>query len=210
MTRELDEKLCKKYPKIFVNRHSDMRTTAMCWGFECSDGWYWLIDRLCSNLQWNTDHNNRDYVIKNPKLRKWIPRLENWIRKIPGKYNIFRKRQWNPLVIFRGFLLGKIFDWRKSQEYIYIESSRYPQIVAVQVKEKYGGLRFYVERASREQYAVISFAEALSYHICESCGSTKNIGHTQGWITTLCEGCAVNSNSLWEKDSENNEEDEEK
>lgn len=208
MTRELDEQLCAKYPKIFVNRYGDMRTTAMCWGFECSDGWYWLIDRLCSNLQWNTDHNNRDYVIKNPKLRKLIPRLEQLIRKIPGKYNIQSKRQWNPLVVFRGFLLGKLHDWRKSLEYVYIEANRYPQVVASQVKEKYGGLRFYVEGASREQYAVISFAEALSDHICEKCGSTKNIGHTMGWITTLCEECGKEIPS-WIKDTENNEKDEE-
>lgn len=209
MTRELDEKLCEKYPKIFANRHGDMRTTAMCWGFSCGDGWYWLIDRLCSNLQWNTDHNNKSYVIKNPTLRKLIPFLYELIQKIPGKYNINRKRQQNPLVIFRGFLLGKIHDWRKSQEYIYIESGRCPQIVASQVKEKYGGLRFYVEGASSEQYAVISFAESLSYHICENCGSTKNIGHTQSWIITLCEDCAVDSSHIWIKDTDNKEEDEE-
>lgn len=202
MTRELDEQLCAKYPKIFVNRYGDMKTTAMCWGFECSDGWYWLIDRLCSNLQWNTDHNNKDYVIKNPKLRKLIPQLERLIHKIPGKYNIRKKRQWNPLVIFRGFLLGKLYDWRKSLEYVYIESNRYPQIVASQVKEKYGGLRFYVEGASREQYAVISFVETLSNYICERCGSTKNIGHTIGWITTLCEDCKDTTNYIWEKDDD--------
>jgi hypothetical protein len=38
MKQELDEQLCAKYPKIFVNRHADMKTTAMCWGFECGDG----------------------------------------------------------------------------------------------------------------------------------------------------------------------------
>ena len=29
MTTELDNKLCTKYPKIFADRHADMRTTAM-------------------------------------------------------------------------------------------------------------------------------------------------------------------------------------
>jgi len=140
MKKELDEKLCAKYPKIFANRHGDMRTTAMCWGFACGDGWYWLIDRLCSNLQWDTDNNNRN-----------------------GKY---------------------------------------PQVVASQVKEKFGGLSFYVESATPEQYAVISFAETLSNYTCEECGTTKNIGHTKGWIQTLCEDCAVDSKNPWEKDEE--------
>ena len=114
MRKELDEKLCAKYPKIFADRHGDMRTTAMCWGFECGDGWYWLIDSLCSNLQWNTDNNNKTNVIENKTLRKLIPFLEKLIRKIPGKYSLKRKKQINPLVIFRGFLLGKLFDWEKS------------------------------------------------------------------------------------------------
>jgi len=86
MRKELDEKLCAKYPKIFANRNGDKRKTLMCWGFSCGDGWYWLLDRLCSNLQWDTDKNNRD--------------------------------------------------------------EKYPQIVAMQVKEKFGGLRFYVESAT--------------------------------------------------------------
>jgi len=34
MKQELDELLCKKYPKIFKDRYADMQTTAMCWGFE--------------------------------------------------------------------------------------------------------------------------------------------------------------------------------
>lgn len=207
MRKELDEKLCAKYPKIFADRHGDMRTTAMCWGFECGDGWYWLIDSLCSNLQWNTDNNNKTNVIENKTLRKLIPFLEKLIRKIPGKYSLKRKKQINPLVIFRGFLLGKLFDWEKSLKLTTIETGKYPQVIASQVKEKYGGLRFYVGAASSVQHGVISFAESLSYHICEMCGSTKNIGHTTGWITTLCEDCGKN-NPYWKRDSDDTENEE--
>lgn len=57
MRHELDEKLCKDYPKIFANRNGDMTTTAMCWGFECGDGWYPLIDMLCREIQWHLDKN---------------------------------------------------------------------------------------------------------------------------------------------------------
>jgi hypothetical protein len=38
MREELDKKLVEKYPKIFAQRFDDMRTTAMCWGFDCDDG----------------------------------------------------------------------------------------------------------------------------------------------------------------------------
>ena len=59
MRQELDEKLCKDYPKIFANRFGDMRETALCWGFECGDGWYPLINLLCREIQWHIDHNAR-------------------------------------------------------------------------------------------------------------------------------------------------------
>lgn len=57
MSPELDKKLCDDYPKIFVNRHSSMGETAMCWGFSCGDGWYPLINKLCREIQWHLDKN---------------------------------------------------------------------------------------------------------------------------------------------------------
>lgn len=50
MNAELDEKLCKKYPSIFKDRHGDPKYTSMCWGFDCDDGWYNIIDDLCKKL----------------------------------------------------------------------------------------------------------------------------------------------------------------
>lgn len=65
----------------------------------------------------------------------------------------------------------------------------YPQIVAVQVKEKFGGLRFYVNGFTSDQYGVIKFAEHMSYKICEKCGSTDDVQQTKGWISSLCKKC---------------------
>lgn len=190
MTNELDKKLVKKYPKIFADRYGDMRNTAMCWGFECGDGWYNIIDLLCSDLQWNTDNNNKDYVIKNKFLRKFIPILLKLTEYIPK---------------FKHKLRNKISNWRSNLEFIYVESNRYPQVVATQVKEKFGGLRFYERGASERQYAVISFVESLSYNTCEKCGSMKDIGRTEGWISTLCKDCA-DPDSNWKLLTETNKE----
>lgn len=46
----LDQKLCEKYPEIFRDRYADMTTTAMCWGFDCGEGWYEIIDDLCQEI----------------------------------------------------------------------------------------------------------------------------------------------------------------
>jgi hypothetical protein len=146
MTRELDELLVSKYPKIFADRHGDMRATAMCWGFECNDGWFWLLDSLCSSIQGYIDNN--------------------------GHLNI-------------------------------------PQVVATQVKEKFGGLRFYHYGGDDIIHGMVWLAEHQSYNICENCGSTKDIGRTSGWVYVRCKECAEKEELLnWKLNSEINEGDE--
>lgn len=59
-----------------------------------------------------------------------------------------------------------------------------------QIKEKFGGLRFYYTGGDDRVEGMVSLAERLSYSICEHCGSTKNVTQIKGgWITTLCEDC---------------------
>ena len=55
MRQELDKLLCEKYPKLMVNRNKPMIETCMCWGFECGDGWFNILDRLMSNIQHHID-----------------------------------------------------------------------------------------------------------------------------------------------------------
>jgi len=55
MKQELDELLCKKYPKMMVNRNSPMQETCMCWGFECGNGWFNILDQLMGNIQHHID-----------------------------------------------------------------------------------------------------------------------------------------------------------
>ena len=66
---------------------------------------------------------------------------------------------------------------------------KYPQIVALQIKEKFGGLRFYIGGATEHQSGEISFAESMSYHICEKCGSTDDVQQVGSWIKSLCKNC---------------------
>ena len=144
MKAELQKKLFDKYPKIFVQKDLPMIQTCMCWGIDCGDGWYWLIDQLCGQLQWDIDKN------------------------------------------------GEL------------------QLKASQVKEKFGSLRFYIDGGSIKQFSMITLAETMSSSICELCGSTKNIGHTQGWIFTWCKECAEKDtgNRIWIEDKDENKDEE--
>ena len=59
MRQELDRLLCEKYPKMMVNRNKNMQETCMCWGFECGDGWFNILDQLMGNIQHHIDWKNR-------------------------------------------------------------------------------------------------------------------------------------------------------
>ena len=131
MRKELDEALCAKYPKIFKDRHGDMKTTAMCWGFDCGDGWYNIINALCSNIQ----HH---------------------------------------------------IDWAQEQKEKYGRGDGCSQVVAVQVKEKFGTLRFYTTGGDEQIYGMIRMAESMSAVTCEECGAPGRL-RPGGWIRTLCD-----------------------
>jgi len=57
---------------------------------------------------------------------------------------------------------------------------------AQQVKEKFGGLRFYTTYGNDEIYKLIREAENKSYQTCEVCGEPGE-RRGEGWIQTLCE-----------------------
>lgn len=55
-----------------------------------------------------------------------------------------------------------------------------------QVKEKFGGLRFYINSGSDEIFKRITLAENKSYEICETCGEKGDMRTDIGWYRTLC------------------------
>ena len=60
-----------------------------------------------------------------------------------------------------------------------------PQTVVMQVKEKFGGLRFYYDGGDEAVAGMVRMAEAWADHSCEECGTPGTSGG-KGWIKTLC------------------------
>jgi len=146
MKAEMDKYLVETYPKLYVNRYADMKTTAMCWGFDCNEGWFWLIKNLSQCIQSYIDNNQHMNI---------------------------------------------------------------PQVVVDQVKEKFGGLRYYYHGGDDTIHGMVWLAEHMSYYICENCGTTENVGQTEGWIRVLCEKCATDGGYIedWKKNDTEETED---
>ena len=63
MKRELDELLCQRYPKMMVNRNKSMIETCMCWGFDCGDGWFNILNQLMGSIQHHLDWKNKNGLV---------------------------------------------------------------------------------------------------------------------------------------------------
>lgn len=131
-----------------------MNQTCMCWGMECGDGWYHLLDTLCEAMTYT-------YTT--------------------------------------GVTVG--------DKHISVEA---PQVVADQVKEKYGTLRFHFHLDFTDEFqklhdeseeakkvadryqnyfeGIVHMAEVLSGNTCEETGLSGEMhvtGSRRGWYKTL-------------------------
>lgn len=125
MNENNTNRLFNEFPTFFRGRE-DIHNSLMGFGFECDDGWFDIIHRLCTDIKAVCDRAGWD-----------------------------------------GFRV-------------------------VQVKEKWGGLRFYTDGLpvdiADEIDVLISKAESDSYTICEVCGNTGQL-RKGGWWRTLCDDC---------------------
>jgi hypothetical protein len=67
------------------------------------------------------------------------------------------------------------------------------QVVATQIKEKFGSLRYYHNGGDDYIEGMISMAESMSSKICETCGEKATV-QTKGWIKNICHACHIKRN----------------
>lgn len=77
------------------------------------------------------------------------------------------------------------------------------KIVAKQVKEKFGTLRFYIGAVPKEHfkevYRIISESERQSCTACETCGLPGTIDNSHSWVVTICPACKVKRDVEFER-----------
>lgn len=183
MTPELDKQLCEKYPKIFINRSLNMQESCMFWGLAVGDGWYNIIDIACSVIQ-----SHIDWSIKSAALNEKHNAMV--IATRAGDLSLFNKHFKKVDEKWKAEYLNQILVITENEGKDFgtglrVVTPPIPQLIADQVKEKFGGLRFYHHGGDDFCDGVLSMAENLSYRICEECGAPGKVGG-KGWIRTLC------------------------
>lgn len=187
MKAELDRELFRKYPKIFgltKKPGNHPHYPIYLFHLECGDGWYNIIDALCANIQSHINHSRKERA----RALRYNRALTRAVKgDMSGLYHYYS-------------FGGKLTDYGKNIADGEVKEPRFKtvpdavcQTVAVQVKEKFGGLRFYTNSGDDIIYAYISMAESMSYRTCEVCGSPGKV-YRDGWHTTLCSTHAAEQN----------------
>jgi hypothetical protein len=83
-------------------------------------------------------------------------------------------------------------DWKSKN--LSAEEVESLQVVADQVKEKFGTLRFYYSGGDDVIEGLVMMAESMSHRTCELCGNLGQL-RSKGRQQTLCSSCEVKFNT---------------
>jgi hypothetical protein len=106
---------------------------------------------------------------------------ERFPKMFDGKYGGFAVgKGWYPILEVLCTNVQSHLDWKEKQ------GKPVPQVVVEQIKEKFGGLRFYYQGGDDEISGMVRMAEAWADIACEECGAAGK-RRSGGWIRTLCD-----------------------
>lgn len=102
---------------------------------------------------------------------------------------------WWPIIEALCGQIHSYIEWKNRTRQHYLEKPNpyneempeaVPQVVVAQIKEKFGGLRFYYDGGDDYVRGLVTMAELWADRTCEEC-SKPGLRRNGGWIKTLCD-----------------------
>jgi hypothetical protein len=212
MNDDLTQLLLRRFPVLYQDYYSPMRHSCMCWGFDHGDGWFEIIWQLSLAIEEELNYSwleKQVFLFKKGFFRRWnksIYRLSPvrldktreegaGTKEDPKRVVLVEKAPVDrlarlALALFPPHRSNDFRSWTaKLQRLGFKAFVRWPNtgFAVVQVKEKYGTLRFYCPAtAAIDKY--VCLAERLSSITCENCGK-RGTPDESGWVRTLCDAC---------------------
>ena len=192
MNEKIENKLIRRFPILYQDHNGDPHSTLMCFGFSHSDGWEKIIWELSLGIEKELNYSwlqKTIFMLKKRISRDWNqtvyrispPRTDDFLAKFMKRFfpAPLRDKDNNYFADWRlkaGLGLKNLVWWPNTG------------FAVVQVKEKYGTLRYYTNGHNDAIEKLISKAEAQSAKTCEQCGK-KGKMRIGGWYRVLCNEC---------------------
>ena len=130
-------------------------------------------------------------------------KYDEFVKKLETKYPEMFANPYGGVAVSEGWwpiiesLCGQISSyskWKNSTRASLLRNNPYDheipseveQVVVAQIKEKFGGLRFYYDGGDEHISGMVRMAESWASHTCEECGKPGR-SREGGWIRTLCD-----------------------
>lgn len=177
-----EEHLMKKYPHLFYsNEAGELECPCGAW---VPDGWQIIVDELCDAItRYATGSYRSERVITSKKYYLWDAcfKVPSWLHKKFIKW--FPK--YNKWELNKPFY--KFVEKFREQSHKYVAFNKiYVKPVKInQIKEKFGGLRFYYSGGDSQVAGMVFFAEYLCSKTCEVSGESGELCTRGAWYKTL-------------------------
>lgn len=175
MNKTLDDRICNKYPKMFRDRNKPMNETAMCWGFQCGEGWFDIIDSLCEAL--THTYTTSIEIDEEDGKRLGIE---------PSVYD--RKTNYYCKIIQPQVVVDTVKEKFGTLRFYY-HTELEEKMSYLKETGKYAELDKILERYYNYFDGIVHFAETLSERTCEVTGQSGELhvsgANRHGWYKTL-------------------------
>lgn len=174
-----EEYLIKKYPHLFYEEGDPCPCGAWV-----PQGWEGIVDELCASITSYTQNTYRlDHEVISKMYYVWggIGKALDWgHKKFLKVFPRFNKWQYNkPFYSF-------VEKFRQRSYRCVKHKNVYPPSIKIdQIKEKFGGLRFYYSGGDKQIAGMVRFAEHLCERTCEVSGEKGELCARGGWLKTL-------------------------
>lgn len=112
---------------------------------------------------------------------------ESYPKMFAGKYGGFAIDEgWWPIIEVLCSNIQRHIDWKQEQKEKYQRGEGCEQVIVEQIKEKFGGLRFYYNGGDEYIRGLVAMAESWADATCEECGNLGKL-RGRGWMKTLCD-----------------------
>lgn len=174
---EFEKRMAEKFPRQFgEGKHYG--------GFAIGEGWFHIIEQLMSEI----DH-----------YTKWKRNMRAYDLRVNRAYMKGR----DALVAFlsKGKAIPSAWDEERADDIMenlgYKITPRVEWIKVDQIKEKFGGLRFYYHGGDEQIHGMVRMAELWAGYTCEKCGNKGTRRHG-GWVRTLCDEHEAEYQAKWQ------------
>lgn len=150
---------------------------------ETGPGWTRIIDQLTAEI-YSTVSNRRQQRANVLRYNRALARgLAGDSR---GLEYYFTRIYYNRVRPVTAMIERKVVESLLDAEYQPVpEVYEYPQLV--QVKEKFGDLRYYADYVHDDLTPLINLAERMCRYTCEHCGTPGHKRENIGWLRVLCD-----------------------